>query len=69
MSRLNSTKFRVFISLVGPSETESHNITTIGSKMEPFNQNLTKITFFINTLRHFMMLCKKKLKMSSFFKV
>ena len=34
---------------------------TIGSKMELFNQ--------INTLRHFMMLCKKKLKISSLFEV
>ena len=34
--------------------------------MEPFNQNLTKFTFSINTLRHFMLLCKKWLKVSSF---
>ena len=38
---------------------------TIGSKLEHFNQSLTKFTFFINTLNRFMMLCISKLKISS----
>ena len=37
--------------------------------MEPFNQKLTETTFFINILRHYVLLCKNKLKISSFFKV
>ena len=69
MNKLISTKYRVFVPLVGPSDTGNHNLFTSGSKMEFFKQNLTKIHFFINTLRHFMMLCKKRLKISSLFKV
>ena len=30
--------------------------------MEPFNKNLTKITFFIITVRHVMMLWKKEIE-------
>ena len=37
--------------------------------MEPFKKILTTFTFSINTVRHFMKLCKKRLKISSFFKV
>ena len=45
MNILMSTYIRVFISLVGPLETEKSNFFTIGSKLETFNQNLTKLTF------------------------
>ena len=37
--------------------------------MEPFNQNFQNLLFLINTLRHFMTLCEKRLKISSLFKV
>ena len=46
MNKLSSTKHRVFMSLVGPSETGKRNLFTIGSKKEPFNQNLTTFTFY-----------------------
>ena len=69
MKKVISTENRVFMSLVGPSETGKYNLFTIGSRKEPFNQKLTKFPFFINTLGHFLMLCKKGLKILSLFKV
>ena len=62
-------KNRAFISLVGPSETGKlqlfYNWFTNGT----FQPKFEKFTFCTNILRHFMMLCKKRLKISSLFKV
>ena len=41
------------------SRHDSHNLITIGSKLEPFNRNLSKYPFFINTRSHSTMLSKK----------
>ena len=61
-----SIKNGVFISLVGPPETGKlqfiYTYLTIGT----FQLEFVKF-FFINTPSHFRMLCKKTLKMSSFF--
>ena len=37
--------------------------------LQPFKQNSTTFTFSTNSLRHFMMLCKKILKVTSLFNV
>ena len=57
------------MSLVGSSETENHNLNTIGSKLKPPNQILTKFKLLIKTRTHCMTLCKKKLKIMRLFKV
>ena len=62
-------KSRLHIIGIALRDKKSHNLFTIGSKIEPFKQILAKFTFFINTLRHFMVLCNLKLKISSLFKV
>ena len=65
MNKLIFTKNRVFISLVGPPETEKTQLIYNWRKFEHYNQSLTNFTFFINILNLFTMLCKKKLKISS----
>ena len=68
MNKLISAETCVLKSMRGPSETGESQFT-IGSKLEPFNQKLMKFTFFINNPSHFMMLCKKKLKILCLFKL
>ena len=46
---------------------KNHNFFTIGSKVETFNQSLTKFSLFVNTPGHFTMFCKKRLKISILF--
>ena len=48
---------------------ENHNLYTIGLNLELFNQNLKKLTFFVNNPKHFMRLCKEEMKVSKLFKV
>ena len=62
MSRLISTKNRVFISLIGPSETAKSQLIYNWLKIRTFQPKLDKIYFFINILNLFTMLCKNKLK-------
>ena len=69
MKKLISTTNRIFISLVGPSDSGKTYLYMSGWKLEHFNLSLTKFTFSINILNHSMMSCKKKLIILSLFKV
>ena len=62
MNKIVSTKNRVFMSfwLVRPRR-ENNNLFTFGSKLESFNQNLTKFIFLINTRSHFTMFMQKEI--------
>ena len=62
MNKLISTKSRVFISLVGPSETGKSQLLYNWLKIGTFQPNFGKITFFINIPNFFTMVCKKKVK-------
>ena len=62
MNKLISTKNRVFISLVGPSETGKSQLIYNWLKTGTFQPKFDKIYFFINILKLFMMLCKRKSK-------
>ena len=64
MNMLISTKNRVFISLVGPSETGKSQLTYNWLKIGTFQPIFDKI-FFMNILNLFTMLRKKKVKISS----
>ena len=46
MKKLVSTKKRVFISLVGPSETEKSNLTYNWFEIETFQSKIDKNYFF-----------------------
>ena len=48
---------------------ENHNLFKHGSKLEPFNQNLTELNFFINTPSQITMVRKNTFKISSSFKM
>ena len=65
MNKLISTKNRVFISLVGPSETGKSELIYNWLKLETFQTKFDKIYFFINIPNLFTMLCKRKLRISS----
>ena len=69
MNKLISTKKFDFISLVGPSEAGKLQFNYNWLKNGTFQHNFDKYYFFINTFRHFMILCKKRLKISSLFQV
>ena len=59
MNKLISTKNRVFISLVGPSETGKSQLIYNRLKIGTIQPKFDKIYFFINILNLFTMLCKK----------
>ena len=40
-------------------DLKTTNFSTIGSKLVPFSQKLTNVSFFVNTPRHFMIFFKK----------
>ena len=63
MNKLFFTEHRVFISLVGPSETGKPQLIYNWLKIGTFQPKLDKIYFFAPNL--FTMLCKRKLKISS----
>ena len=65
MNKLISTKHRVFISLVGPSETEKSELLYNWLKIGTFQTKFDIIIFFINILNLLTMLCKNKLKISN----
>ena len=65
MNKLISTKNRVFISLIGSSETAKSQLIYNWLKIGTFQTKFDKNFFFINILNLFTMLCKKKLKFSS----
>ena len=67
MNKLISTKNRVFISLVGPSETGKLQRIYNWLKIGTFQAKFDKIYFFINIPNLFTMLCKRKLKVSNLF--
>ena len=62
MNKLISTKNRVFISLVGPSETGKSQLIYNWLKIGSFQQKFDKIYFFNNIRNLLTMLCKRKLK-------
>ena len=68
MNKLIFSKNRVFISLVGPSETGKPQLIYNWLKTGIFQPNFGKNHFFINILNLFTLLCKKKLKISSLWK-
>ena len=59
MKKLISSKNRVFLSLVGPSETENPQRFQNWLKIGNFQPELDKKHFFNNTRSHFTTLCKK----------
>ena len=65
MNKLFSTENRVFISMVGPSETGKQKLIYIWLKIGTFQPKFEKICFFINVPNLFTMLCQKKLRISS----
>ena len=65
MNKVTATKNRVFNSLVGPSETGKSQPLYNWLKNGTFQQKFDKIYFFINILNLFMLLCRKKSKISS----
>ena len=67
MNRSIFLKNRVFSSLVGSFETGKLQIIYNWIKLGTFQPKVG--SFFVNTANHFMMLCKKKLKNSSLFKL
>ena len=69
MNKLISTENRLFISLVGPSNSGKTYLIHEWLKAGTFQPKLDKISFSINTLNHSMMSCKKKLIILSLFKV
>ena len=48
---------------------ENHNLFTVGSNWNLSTNIWQTLLFLINTLSHFTMLCKERLKISSLFKV
>ena len=58
MNKLTSTYYRVFQSLVGPSETENLNFFTIGWQLES-TEIWQFLLFFINTANTFRCNAKK----------
>ena len=67
MKKLISTKNRVFTSLVGPAETGKLQFIYNWLKVGTFQPKFDKNYFFINIPNLFTMLCKSKMKVSSFF--
>ena len=67
MNNLISTKNRVFISLVGPSETGKSQLIYNWLKIGLFQLKFDKIYFFFKIPNLFTILCKRKLKISSLF--
>ena len=67
MNKLISTKYRVFNSLVGPSETGKSQLIYNLLKIGTFQPKFEKIYFFFNIPNLITMLCKRKLKISSLF--
>ena len=69
MSKLISTKNRIFISLVGPNDSGQtyliHELLKVGTFQPKFDKSFCSI----NTRNHSMMSCKKKLIVLSLFKV
>ena len=65
MNKLISTKNRVFISLVGPSETGKSQLIYNWLRTGTFQPKFDKIYFFINIPNLFTISCKRKLKISS----
>ena len=65
MNKLISTKNRVFILSVVPSETEKSQLFYKWLKIATFQPKFDKMYFFINILNLFTMLCRRKLKISS----
>ena len=64
MNKLISTKNWVFISLVGPSETEKKQPIYNWIKIATFQPKFDTIYFFINIPNFFTILFKRKLKIS-----
>ena len=70
MNKLISTKNRIVITLVGPSDSGKTYLFHEWLKVGAFQPKLDKIYFFsINTLNHSMISCEKKLIIMSLFKV
>ena len=69
MNKLISTKNRIFISLVGPSDSGKTYLIHEWLKVGTFQLKFDKIYFSMNTLNHSMMPCKKRLIILSLFKV
>ena len=65
MNKLISTKSRVFMSLGGPSETGKMQLIYNWLKIGIFQPKFENIYFLINILKLFMILCKRKLRISS----
>ena len=59
LNKLISTKIRVFISLVVPSETEKLQLIYYWLKIGTFQTTFDEIHFFINIFNLLTMLCKK----------
>ena len=66
MNKIFSIKKRVFISLVGHSETGKSQLIYNWLKIGTFQLKFDKINFFINIPNLSTTLCKRKLKISSF---
>ena len=66
MNNLISSKSRVFISLVGSSETANSQLTYNWLKIASIQQKLDKIYFISSTRSHLTMLCKKMIISSLF---
>ena len=65
LNTLISTKNRVSISLVGPSETRKSHLVYNWQKIGTFQPKLDEIYFFINIPNFFTIICQKKVKISS----
>ena len=59
MNKLSSTKNRISIFLVGPSDSGKTYLIHEWLKIETFLLKFDKFFFSINTLNHYMMSCKK----------
>ena len=68
MNKVIPTKNCVFSSLVSLSETGKSQFVYTWLRNETFQPKFDGICFFINTLRHFLILCKKRSEVSSLFK-
>ena len=66
MNKLNSTKNRVFISLVGPSKTRKSQLFYNWLEIGTFQPKFDEIYFFINLPNLSTMFCERKLKISGF---
>ena len=69
MNKSICTKSRVFISLVGTSEMRKSQFIKNWLEIGTIQPKFDKIGFFINTGKHFTTVCRKKLIISSSFKM